>query len=61
MNNKINAHYIFTLYNKVKKGDNIAIDKLIEIYFHEYPLNYYEVVELDSDNLEQMFLTLYKG
>lgn len=59
MDNNVNTHYVFALYNKVVNGDKKAEDKLIEYYFNKYPINYYEVVDLDTKNIEEMYLTLY--
>lgn len=59
MTEKVNSCYVYTLYEKVKNGSNLAVDEFADYYFKKYPINYYEEVVLDEFNLEQMFLCLY--
>lgn len=59
MTEKINTCYVHNLYIRVREGNEKAREALIDYYFKHFPIHYYEEVELDDANIEQMFLTLY--
>lgn len=56
---EVNRNYVFTLYNKVKTGCKEAKNELVEYYLTLNPNNYYETFDVDDDNLERIFTTLY--